>query len=388
MRVSDEMILRMLASHLSATQKTLFTIQKRIASGRTVEYPHEDPSAFEIIRILRGDRAAVAQYQRNLDAAEKELLTTDNILQNVVNLFHRAHELAVRSGDGTLAVADRVAMGREVNHLLESLVALGNFSEGTLYRFGGLRSDTPPYRATDTNGDGLVDTVTYQGSLEVKPIEIGPGFYLPVTFPGSHRDGENALFQTRATDLFLTLIALRDVLLAGRSAMAGETFTVDPGTDVLTVAGVYRTGTAVMVSSTGNLPTGLMPNTVYYAIEMPSGIRLAATLEDARNGVALDLVDSGSGEHTVTPQIVAQMSEALDHLTALLSAVGAREEACTFQREALLNQETLLTQALERVESLDLAKAAVELTSQQTAYEAAARASALLLHSPTLLDFL
>lgn len=59
------------------------------------------------------------------------------------------------------------------------------------------------------------------------------------------------------------------------------------------------TGTLVTVSTTGTLPLGLSA-TDYYLIRVDdSTCRLAATLADARNGVCVNILNNGSGTHTL-----------------------------------------------------------------------------------------
>lgn len=80
------------------------------------------------------------------------------------------------------------------------------------------------------------------------------------------------------------------------------TFTADPSTDIITVAGgtVPNTGTAVTVSSSGTLPTGLTAGTRYYVIKLSaSTFKLATTIANANASTAIDITGAGTGTHTV-----------------------------------------------------------------------------------------
>lgn len=62
-----------------------------------------------------------------------------------------------------------------------------------------------------------------------------------------------------------------------------------------------RTGTRVRVATTGTLPAGLAAGTDYFAVRVSKDrIRLAATEDSAEEGSYLDILDSGSGIHTLT----------------------------------------------------------------------------------------
>jgi microcystin-dependent protein len=90
--------------------------------------------------------------------------------------------------------------------------------------------------------------------------------------------------------------------IAGTGTL-GFVFTIDTGTDALTVSttnNIY-TGTPVTVSTTGTLPAPLAANTTYYAIlESGTTFKLASTVGGAVDGTAVDITTSGAGVQTVT----------------------------------------------------------------------------------------
>jgi flagellar hook-associated protein 3 len=389
MRITDEMTYRMLTDGLTSNQDAIYDIQQRISSGRQISNPSDDPGMYEVIQRLHTDLASNTQYARNIDQANRELLSTEDSLRNVLQILQRSGELAVRGSDATVSVTDRQAMGTEINQLLESLIGVANFSESGHYRFAGLRSDTIPYTTADIDADGLIDSVTYTGSEEVKQIEISRGIYTPTSIPGSNLNGENAAFQTQTTDIFNTLIDLRDRLLAGEHLAEARNATANAGTDTLTVSGSFTTGSKVQVASTGTIPGGVSANTDYYAIEVAGGIQLAASLDDARNGGPLiDITSAGTGTISVTSRTGDTITENIDHILTLMSTVGAREESLAMHSDILLAHQANITRALDETESIDIAAAMMELTQQQSAYEVALKASSMFLNQRTLIDFI
>lgn len=84
----------------------------------------------------------------------------------------------------------------------------------------------------------------------------------------------------------------------------GATVTFSNGTDECNLVG-HSLPLATAVVFTGTVPAALAPATTYYAI--PTGadtFQLAATLEDAHNGVPIALADDGSGTITVAIGLV------------------------------------------------------------------------------------
>ncbi len=89
---------------------------------------------------------------------------------------------------------------------------------------------------------------------------------------------------------------------------SARTFTAVAETDLVTVASFAtdkypRTGLKVRLTTTGTLPAGLALATDYFAIETATAgvIKLASSLVNAKAGTAIDITNTGSGTHTITP---------------------------------------------------------------------------------------
>lgn len=79
-----------------------------------------------------------------------------------------------------------------------------------------------------------------------------------------------------------------------------QTSAVNATTNRLTVATAYATADPLVVRSTGAVPGGLSANTTYYAIVISSTvIKLATTAANAALGTAIDIIDVGSGVHSL-----------------------------------------------------------------------------------------
>jgi hypothetical protein len=81
---------------------------------------------------------------------------------------------------------------------------------------------------------------------------------------------------------------------------------VAASTDMLTLGGdrlMVQRGDWVRLTTTGSAPGGLAVDTDYYVIPYQFGgtprIKLAATLDDAITGTAIDITSAGSGTHTI-----------------------------------------------------------------------------------------
>ena len=90
----------------------------------------------------------------------------------------------------------------------------------------------------------------------------------------------------------------------GRNAQTfSTTVTADASTDVLTAPANEHlyTGTKVRATTTGGLPAPLAGATDYYWIQLtPTTGKLATSLANAQNGVAIDITTAGTGIHTLS----------------------------------------------------------------------------------------
>ena len=97
----------------------------------------------------------------------------------------------------------------------------------------------------------------------------------------------------------------RGLLIIGTSTGYKNVFTPDPGTDKLLMdrANLFETGIYVELYSTGTLPGGLSMGKRYFVrTANTDGIRLSET----PGGPVIDVLDSGTGQHTIIEQGVTR----------------------------------------------------------------------------------
>lgn len=96
------------------------------------------------------------------------------------------------------------------------------------------------------------------------------------------------------------------VVAVTNSAPAAGTFTCAV-TDICTKATHgYVTGLKIQASTTTTLPAGLSTSTDYYVIYLTANtFKLASSLVNAQAGTAVDITDTGTGTHTITPTSLA-----------------------------------------------------------------------------------
>ena len=78
---------------------------------------------------------------------------------------------------------------------------------------------------------------------------------------------------------------------------------VDDTTDIVTVSKIYADGTALLFRTADTAPAPLISGTTYYAIHVSdTEIKLASTLQNALDGVEIDLTTTGTGDFSFISQ--------------------------------------------------------------------------------------
>jgi flagellar hook-associated protein 3 FlgL len=139
-----------------------------------------------------------------------KLTTSDASLRSVVDFLQQAQELALQGANDTSDAQARLAIGAQVDQVLEQVVALANGRgpDGTMM-FGGQELTVAPYTVTrDVNGKITALTVNPRGIDGTVPVEVAEGLTVLQGVSGTTAFG--AL--TDPTNAFSTLIRVRDAL--------------------------------------------------------------------------------------------------------------------------------------------------------------------------------
>jgi len=107
------------------------------------------------------------------------------------------------------------------------------------------------------------------------------------------------------------LLAALDVF--GEKDESITTAEVDITEDKITVDIDIPTGARIQFKTTDTLPDPLVADIVYYAIRLdPTHIKVATRKEDAMAGIQIDIIEQGTGTHTIKrlfPAIIESLAE-------------------------------------------------------------------------------
>lgn len=89
-----------------------------------------------------------------------------------------------------------------------------------------------------------------------------------------------------------------------RVLVNSETFTANAGTDIITYAQDWKSGTKVRFTTTTTLPAGLSLNTDYWLVrQSATTAKIASSYANYVAGTTIDITDAGTGTHTLTTRV-------------------------------------------------------------------------------------
>jgi len=142
---------------ITEAQGRLATVQAKLASGKQLVAPSEDPDRALAIDRVNSAIASQEALRERLDTVRARIDAQETALGSATSILIRIKELALRGVDDTLSPSNREAVALEIELLREQMVTLANSrDDGGSYLFGGSAVGAPPF--VDAG-----DAVGYQG---------------------------------------------------------------------------------------------------------------------------------------------------------------------------------------------------------------------------------
>ena len=225
MRVTNTMLGNTILKNISASYARIERSEDQLSSGKLYRLPSDNPVAVHQSLGIRVSIKETEQYLSNIGDGLQWLNTADMALRNSTDLLLRAKELAVTGANSTNTQTELNAIATEVDQLLTEMVSVGNTNIAGRYIFGGNQTTVAPFSEA---GGPPATAVNYNGDSNAINYETEKGVNVSVNLPG------DAVFKG-ATDVFQTLITLRDNLLAGDyAAVSADTSTIDDALGMIT----------------------------------------------------------------------------------------------------------------------------------------------------------
>lgn len=196
MRVSNAMMANNIKAYLFKHTESLLNIQERIASGKRINRPSDDPIGMGQALGYRKDISSLEQYNDNITDAKVHIDKVEDILGGITDLLMEAKGIAADPHPDM-----RAMLADQVDVIREQVLQLANSQSNGNYIFHGDITDTQPFDST---------TGAYNAPAPgTKDYIIGQGLQLGIEADGSQ------IFETGGVNVFDVLSDLETALNAG-----------------------------------------------------------------------------------------------------------------------------------------------------------------------------
>lgn len=167
MRVTEQQTFGILANNLVRSQARALELQQQVSTGKRIQQPSDDPSAFNHIALDKSSLAAIEQRLRNITFGQTRLDLSDNLLTSTSDTLSRIQELAVQFKSDTNGLPERVIGSSEVRQLFSVILQNANAELNGQPVFTGTSTHgrttglaiTSPVTLTNGTNDGLIVAV-------------------------------------------------------------------------------------------------------------------------------------------------------------------------------------------------------------------------------------
>ncbi len=176
MRITNSMLVNNMIANLGKNLSRMEKYQQRLATGKKISVPSDDPVVAARALKLRTDVSQIEQYKKNVKDALSWMEITESAIADVGDILQRARELAVQASNGTTTPEDTKKTCEEVKQLKNQLVNLGNATYAGRYIFSGFKTNQKLL-----NDDGTFAINVDNSEIIIYQIGVGDSININVT---------------------------------------------------------------------------------------------------------------------------------------------------------------------------------------------------------------
>lgn len=229
-RVTNQTLMMSAQRNLETNKTNLARMQDQASDLKAIRRPSDNPTGTASSLQVRGEQAAAAQFERNIDNGRGWLNTIDSAMSNTTEILRKAKDLTIQGANGTLTPAAREGIAVELEGLRKDLLGQANttFMGRTVFAgnsdAGAAFTDaTPPvFNGTSSTvtrrvADGTTVRVDADGGAV---FGSGPGnvFDLLDTIAADLRSGANPNTNLAALDQRLNTVITQHAEVGSRDA--------------------------------------------------------------------------------------------------------------------------------------------------------------------------
>jgi flagellar hook-associated protein 3 FlgL len=180
--------------------------QQRISSGIKLAKPSDGASDFVTLIDYKSRDQRLGNYQSAIADATSTLNDGVTHLTEAAQILTLAHNAASEGANASADEKSYEALAANIDAYINRMVDVANGKSGGRYLFGGTATTKAPFSVTGVDAVGRPTGIAYGGSDERSQGIIGANLSVDTTYSG------NRVFQNPGTDVFQTLLTLRDDL--------------------------------------------------------------------------------------------------------------------------------------------------------------------------------
>lgn len=193
MRISNNMIYNSLLNDINKNRQSLADIQNKVASGKRVEVPSDDSTAYAKAASIDEVIQKNEQYKQNIGEGLKQARQTQYSLDKMLDQLNTVKQHTVQGANGSAntdndleILADNVAAAKE------NIMEQGNSRSAGRFLFGGTQTQNQPFEMSG-------GSVGYNGNSEELTIQVSDTAKVNVGVDGSQlQDVFNTLDQVES----------------------------------------------------------------------------------------------------------------------------------------------------------------------------------------------
>jgi flagellar hook-associated protein 3 FlgL len=202
MSISDLTMFNSLAYSISAVEENLQQSQIALATGKQINQPSDNPTAWEQSALMTGRESAMSNDVTLAGSVQTRLAGADSALNQAENAVNAAIVTATQGSDATVSTAQMQSLAQSVQGMLSEVIDAANIQQLGSYIFSGTQTLTQPYSASGV----------YAGNAGSNSVTFSDGTSLQETFNGQ------AIFGDNTSGAIGALTSLVSALSAGNKA--------------------------------------------------------------------------------------------------------------------------------------------------------------------------
>jgi flagellar hook-associated protein 3 len=170
MRVTHKMMVNNVTYWLSKQAEKLNDAQTKVATGKQINKPSDDPLAEGRILVDRTTISAYAQYQANIDQAITWIEASETTLNAVDTLAQQAQDIVLEQMSGDLESRDTAL--EQLQSIYDQIIDLANTKYGSSYMYSGNCTDVTPFTNEVTVSDGSSSDILFDLAEDASDVTI------------------------------------------------------------------------------------------------------------------------------------------------------------------------------------------------------------------------